>query len=93
MRAAERAEPNWELGGVGEHCALWLPRGCAPGWRAPGWHKKTPPLHRDRAIPSVPRMGLQVRPIEMVKSYKPHKRHRAVTKSDVLSFSPNLAAL
>lgn len=43
VRATERVEPNWELGGVGGHCALWLPRGCAPGWRAPGWHKKVPP--------------------------------------------------
>lgn len=42
---AQRSERSLigSWGGVGGHCALWLPRGCAPGWRAPGWHKKVPP--------------------------------------------------
>lgn len=83
VRATERAEPNWELGGGSggtAHC------GCRGAARPAGGRRdgtKRSPLHRGRAIPSVPRMGLQGRPVEVVKSYKPH---RTVTKSGVLPF-------
>lgn len=81
---AQRSE--WSLigswGGSGDtaHC------GCRGAARPAGGRRdgtKRSPLHRGRAIPSVPRMGLQGRPVEVVKSYKPH---RTVTKSGVPPF-------